>query len=64
MEQARPDRAPVGDSRLVDCAVLMDEPHLLAHDVIKDQSSGFEAEWMSLARDTEATFGQGAEAAL
>ena len=32
---------------MVDCAVLMDEPHLLAHDVIKDQSSGFEAEWIS-----------------
>ncbi len=47
VEQARHDRAPVGYSHFVDYAVLMDEPYLLAHYVNKDQTSGFESEWIS-----------------
>ena len=47
VEQARHDRAPVGYSHFVDYAVLMDEPYLLAHYIYKDQTSGFESEWIS-----------------
>ncbi len=37
----------MGYSHFVDYAVLMDEPYLLAHYVYKDQTSGFESEWIS-----------------